>query len=111
MKFYIKASSEQNQDKIKKLYEIQNEMVSFLRENDISDVEPEGVKVYEDIPDIGIIDIYVCGDWKHDLLRARYLITQKYHIIKYESEALEDTGSDWGPELQHYYIYIPEFVD
>lgn len=101
----------QNQDKIKKLYELQDEMVSFLRENHISDVEPEGVKVYEDIPEIGIIDIYVCGDWKHDLLRAKYLITQKFNIVKYESEELENTGEDWGPEVHHYYVYLPDYMD
>ena len=109
MKIY--ATYNQDSDKIQKLYDIQDDMVSFLRENHISDVEPEGVRIYEDIPEIGIIDIYVCGDWKHDLLRAKYLITQKYHIMKYESEELEDTGSDWGPELHHYYIYLPDYMD
>ena len=108
MKIY--ANYNQDSDKIQKLYDIQDDMVSLLEENHISDVEPYGVKIYKEIPEIGIIDIYVCGDWKHDLLRSEYLIKENFNILKYESEELEDTGSDWGPELYHYYVYISSYM-
>jgi len=98
-----------NQDKIHILYDIQDEMISLLQNEGINDVEPYGVRIYEPIPEIGIIDIYVCGDWKHDLLRSEYIIKENFEILKYESEELEDTGSDWGPELYHYYTYIPNY--
>lgn len=98
------------QDKLQILYNIQDEMVSLLWDERINHVESYGVEIYEPIPEIGIIDIYVRGDWKHDLLRSEYLIKENFDILKYESEELEDTGSDWGPELYHYYIYIPNYV-
>ena len=102
----ILANGNSESDKLQKLYDIADEMVDLLEKDRISQVELWDCSIYPPIPEIGIIKIRVEGDWKHDLLRSKYLITQNFNIIKSETESLEDTGSDWGPELQSYYIYL-----
>ena len=111
MKIYANSSDlTHQQDRLHQLYELANDMVDLLDENHISEVELWDYKFYGPIPRIGIINIKVCGDWKHDLLRAQYLIKENFSVIRVDTASLEDTGEDWGPELQTYYVYtdIPE---
>ena len=104
MKRFIKASSEQ--DKLNKVLKLGDEIVNYLDKNNISHVELYNYSIYAPIDRIGVIGIYIDGDWKHDHLRADWLVKEKYHPIKVENASLEDTGGDWGPELHTYYIYI-----
>ena len=108
MKIYAHS---QDQDKLHKLYEIANEMVELLDKNNICHTELYDYKFYEPLPRIGVVDIYIDGDWKHDHLRADYLIKNNFSLIKHESYAVEDTGSDWGPEVHTYYVYLPSYEE
>lgn len=82
------------------------DMVALLDKEHISHTELWDYKQYAEIPEIAVIDIYIDGDWKHDHLRADYLIKENFQIVKSYSEELEDTGGDWGPEVHHYYVYL-----
>lgn len=102
MKRYIKADTNiQN-----KIIDLANDVVKTLDDARISRVELYDYKQYEPIPQIAVISVYIDGDWKHDHLRADWLIKEKFNVIKHESYATEDTGSDWGPEVHTYYIYM-----
>ena len=101
----ILANSQKN-DRLKQLYDIADDMIVLLQDNSISGVELYNCSFYVPIPEIGIVEILIDGDWKHDHHRADYLIKENFNILKYESYALEDTGSDWGPEVHSYYIYL-----
>ena len=83
-----------------------DDMVALLDREGISHAELWDYKQYPEIPEIAVIDIYIDGDWKHDHLRADYLIKENFQVVKCYSEATEDTGSDWGPEVHHYYVYL-----
>lgn len=107
MKRIIVADTDRS--KLQKIYEIAEEMVELLNNNSISQVELYNYKQYAEIDSIGVIDIYIDGDWKHDHLRADWLIEENFKLIKHYSEELEDTGGDWGPEVHHYYIYLPSY--
>lgn len=104
-------ASDQSQDKLRIVRDVGERMVDLLYKNSISQVELYNYKIYEPIDRIGVIDIYIDGDWKHDHLRADFLIKENFEIIKNTSVELEDTGSDWGPELHSYYIYIPNYEE
>lgn len=106
MKQYIRSSEEQ--DKLHKVWELADELVNYLGENGISQVELYNYKIYQPIDRIAVIDVYINGDWKHDHLRADFLVKEKYQPVRSDRTSLEDTGSDWGPELHTYYIYMPE---
>lgn len=104
----IATTGVSDQDRMHRLWELGNDMVALLDRENISQAELMNCNIYEPIPSVGVIDIYVCGDWKHDLLRAQYLIKENFKIIKSEVASLEDTGSDWGPEQQTYYVYLED---
>lgn len=102
MKRYIKADANiQN-----KIIDLADDVVKTLDDANISQVELYNYKQYEPIPEIAVISVYIDGDWKHDHLRADWLIKEKFNVIKHESYATEDTGCDWGPEVHTYYIYM-----
>lgn len=102
MKRYIKADANiQN-----KIIDLANDVVKTLDDANISQVELYDYKQYEPIPEIAVISVYINGDWKHDHLRADWLIKEKFNVIKHESYETEDTGCDWGPEVHTYYIYM-----
>ena len=109
MKRYIHASNEQ--DKLRKVGDLAEEIVNYLDDNGISRVELYNYKIYQPIDRIAVIDVYIDGDWKHDHLRADWLVKEKYHPVRSDSVPLEDTGSDWGPELHTYYIYMSELSE
>ena len=106
MKRYIKSAI--SQDKLQKAAELGDEIVNYLHDNNISQVELYNYSIYEPIDRIAVIGIYIDGDWKHDHLRADYLVKEKYAVVRSDAVSLEDTGSDWGPELHTYYIYMSE---
>lgn len=90
------------------IYDLAEDIVNLLDADNISHVELYNYKQYEPIPRIAVISIYIDGDWKHDHLRADYLVKENFNVIKVESYETEDTGSDWGPEVHDYYIYMDE---
>ena len=102
MKRYIKADANiQN-----KIIDLADDVVKTLDDANISQVELYDYKQFEPISRIAVISVYINGDWKHDHLRADWLIKEKFNVIKHESYETEDTGCDWGPEVHTYYIYI-----
>ena len=102
MKKYIKSNTEV----LQRISDIAEDVVKVLDDARISQVELYGYKQYEPIPEIAVISVYIDGDWKHDHLRADWLIKEKFNVIKHESYETEDTGCDWGPEVHIYYIYM-----
>ena len=102
MKKYIKADT----NNLNKIIDLADDVVKTLDDANISRVELYNYKQYEPIPEIAVISVYIDGDWKHDHLRADWLIKEKFNVVKYDSYATEDTGSDWGPEVHTYYIYM-----
>lgn len=91
-----------------KIYDLAEKVVELLDDNSISQVELYDYKRYDPIPRIAVISVYINGDWKHDHLRADWLVKENFNVIKNESYMTEDTGSDWGPEVHTYYIYMEE---
>lgn len=101
----ISASTGDNSD-MQSIYNLADAVVRLLDDNDISGVELYNCERYEPIPNIAVISVYIDGDWKHDHLRADYLVKENFTVIRSDSYATEDTGSDWGPEVHTYYIYM-----
>jgi len=102
MKKYIKSSSGSMDD----IIQLADDVEALLNENRISHVELYNYKRYEPIPEIAVISFLIEGDWKHDHIRADWLVKDNFSVVKNESYATEDTGSDWGPEVHTYYIYM-----
>ena len=98
-----------NQERLQKIYEVANDMADLLNKHHISHVELYGYGQYADIESIAVIDIYINGDWKHDHWRSDCLIKDNFNVVQSYSESVEDTGSDWGPEIHHYYVYLPDY--
>lgn len=104
MKRYIKS----NTDVMNKIMDLADQVVNKLDESNISHVELYNYKQYEPILRIAVISVYINGDWKHDHLRADWIVKENFNVVKTESYETEDTGSDWGPEVHNYYIYMDE---
>ena len=79
------------------LIDLAEEMINYLNKNGVSWVDLYTVN--DDGP-LSSITLEIDGDWKHDHLRANYLLKQKYgdRIKSIQDYSLEDTGSDWGKE-------------
>lgn len=109
MKRYVAASNSDEYRKV--LRKVADDIVDLLYKEDISQVELWNYKLYEPIDRIGIVEVYINGDWKHDHWRADELVQENFKIIKSSSYATEDTGSDWGPEVHSYYVYLPDYAE
>lgn len=79
--------------------ETMNKVENLLRENHISCK----VEQFEDIPAY-VVSIY-WGDWKHEHLRAKYLIESNGLGMFIRSETTEENGSDCY-SAKHYFIDI-----
>lgn len=79
------------------LIDLAEEMINYLNKNGVSWVDLYTVN--DDGP-LSSITLEIDGDWKHDHLRANYLLQQKYgdRIKSIQDYSLEDTGSDYGKE-------------
>lgn len=98
---YEKMERELNESYLKEdwnsLRDLAEEMIDYLNDNDISWVDIYNIN--DDGP-LSSITLEIDGDWKHDHLRANYLLNMKYgdKIKSIQDYSLEDTGSDWGKE-------------
>lgn len=100
----MKILCSDSQNDRKRIYDLAMEIVNLLERENISGVELWDYKPYGDDMPVAEISIEIDGDWKHDHLRADYLVKENFVVFKIETRELEDTGSDWGPELHTYYV-------
>lgn len=84
------------------LYKLTEDIDKMLRDNDIyADVYPQ-LSVYNQRPGICVqID---WGDWKHEHLRANYLIEEHFGLTCTSEQTTEENGSDCYSAL-HFYPY------
>ena len=98
---YEKMERELNESYLKEdwdsLRDLAEEMINYLNDNDVSWVDI--YRINDDGP-LSSITLEIDGDWKHDHLKANYLLNMKYgnRIKSIQDYSLEDTGSDWGKE-------------
>lgn len=98
---YEKMERELNESYLKEdwdsLRDLAEEMINYLNDNDVSWVDI--YRINDDGP-LSSITLEIDGDWKHDHLRANYLLNMKYgdRIKSIQDYSLEDTGNDWGKE-------------
>lgn len=101
MKRYIKAST-YNQDR-DKLYALAEEMAKVLNDAHIW-ADLEDYDYYEDLP-VAQITFSIRGDWKHDHLRADYLIRENFPCMpRIDKVTTESDGSDYYTGTHTYYI-------
>lgn len=98
-------------DPLHDLWEISNDMAELLDANQISSVEIADNRMFANSSHIGVIGIEIDGDWKHDHLRADYLIKENFPVIKTDKVITEDTEYDWYPAIHYYYVDIRDYLE
>lgn len=101
----MKILCNSNQSDLSQIRDLAYAIEKLLHDNNICGVELYDYKQYNDLP-VAVIGIEIDGDWKHDHLRADYLVKENFTVFKVDTVSLEDTGGDWGPELHNYYVSL-----
>lgn len=106
MKRLVKITCSTDQDTLNKIRDIANQMTKVLDDNRISN-ELWDYGLYDTLP-VGIVTIHIRGDWKHDHLRANYLLKENFDLMpRIDENVTEDTGEDWYPATHTYYVLLP----
>ena len=102
--FYDKGWQETGRGWSSDTYKVAEKVYEFLKDNDI------WVDIYDYKPDSGEFSLEINGDWKHDHLRAEWLIEEElkevdgFRIEKMGSYPLEDSGDDSYRGVHQYRI-------
>lgn len=102
--FYDKGWKETGRGWSSDTYKIAEKVYEFLKDNDI------WVDIYDYDPDSGEFSLEINGDWKHEHLRAEWLIEENlkevdgFRIEKIGSYSLEDSNDDSYRGVHQYRI-------
>lgn len=69
----------------------------------LEEVHPTDISILNDHVEITI----EWGDWKHDHLRADWLLEQKLHLVRYNERRTESDGGDCYSSIHFYKIAGP----
>ena len=106
MKRLVKITCATDPNIRKQIRDIANQMTDVLDADGISN-ELWDYEQYNTLP-VGKITIYIRGDWKHDHLRANYLLKENFDLMpRIDENVTEDTGEDWYPATHTYYVLLP----
>jgi len=100
----IYESNELDKDFYKRVYDLVEDIVDYLYDNDIY-AEYHHMDVIDN--NSGYVTIYIeidNGDWYHDHEKADYLITNKFDVLKYGEEEIGNSLSDTYDAI-HYYVF------
>lgn len=84
---------------MKNIVEIANNVEKYMRDNELF------CDVYPYMNDMPIVIVSIrWGDWKHEHLRADWIMEEQFEGTLMKTEVTEDNGSDTYSADRYYYI-------